>query len=626
VSTTSPAASRIGGPGEQPDGAWAVLRRGLALSPEITRGLRLTLLIALVSTIGRVVVPIAVQQTIDRGIRGPDGPRPGLVLVLCAAAAGGLVVTAVAAYVANRRIFRATEAGLASLRTRAFRHIHDLSTLTQNTERRGALVARVTTDVDTVSTFVQWGGLLLLTASGQLLVATVLMLIYSWPLALLVWACFLPLFALFRLLQRRVSAAYAQVRQRVGDMLAAISESIVGADTIRAYAVEHRTQERVDAAVAAHRRAAIRAQVTVAVSFSGGVLVSGLVVAAVVGLGTVLGVNGRLTLGELVAFLFLVQLFTGPVQIGTEVLNELQNAAAGWRRVMAVLDTPADVADPGDAGVELPRGPVDVRFEHVWFAYPGGPAVLRDVDLALPPRARIAVVGETGSGKTTLAKLLTRLMDPTSGRVLLDGVDLREVRFSSLRERVVLVPQEGFLVDDTLHANIVWGSEHRAEHRAGHRADRDDVVLALGELGLLDWAERLPHGLDTQVGQRGEALSAGERQLVALARAYLADPDLLVLDEATSAVDPATEVRLARALESVTRGRTSVAIAHRLSTAEAADLVVVVEAGEIADVGPHHELLGRSPVYQRLHASWAAQQRGSRADRVPAGADGRIDA
>jgi ATP-binding cassette subfamily B protein len=626
VSTTSPAASRIGGPGEQRDGAWAVLRRGLALSPEITGGLRLTLLIALVSTIGRVVVPIAVQQTIDRGIRGPDGPRPGLVLVLCAAAAGGLVVTAVAAYVANRRIFRATEAGLASLRTRAFRHIHDLSTLTQNTERRGALVARVTTDVDTVSTFVQWGGLLLLTASGQLLVATVLMLIYSWPLALLVWACFLPLFALFRVLQRRVSAAYAQVRQRVGDMLAAISESIVGADTIRAYAVEHRTQERVDAAVAAHRRAAIRAQVTVAVSFSGGVLVSGLVVAAVVGLGTVLGVNGRLTLGELVAFLFLVQLFTGPVQIGTEVLNELQNAAAGWRRVMAVLDTPADVADPGDAGVELPRGPVDVRFEHVWFAYPGGPAVLRDVDLALPPRARIAVVGETGSGKTTLAKLLTRLMDPTSGRVLLDGVDLREVRFSSLRERVVLVPQEGFLVDDTLQANIVWGSEPRAEHRAGHRADRDDVVLALGELGLLDWAERLPHGLDTQVGQRGEALSAGERQLVALARAYLADPDLLVLDEATSAVDPATEVRLARALESVTRGRTSVAIAHRLSTAEAADLVVVVEAGEIADVGPHHELLGRSPVYQRLHASWAAQQRGSRADRVPAGADGRIDA
>ena len=604
-------------------GAWGVLRRGIQLSPEITNGLTVTLLVALVSTAGRVLVPIAVQQTIDRGIRGPDGPRPSLVLALCGVAAAGLVVTAVSAYVANRRIFRSTEAGLATLRTLAFRHIHDLSTLTQNSERRGTLVARVTTDVDTISTFVQWGGLLLVTSSGQLLVATVLMAIYSWPLALLVWACFLPLFLGFRIVQPRVSAAYALVRERIGEMLAAISESVVGADTIRAYAVEERTQGRVDATVAGHARAAIRAQITVAVVFSGGVLVSGLVVAAVVGVGTVLGVAGDLTLGELVAFLFLVQLFTGPVQIGTEVLNELQNAAAGWRRVLAVLDTPADVADPGELGAVLPRGPISVRFEHVWFAYPGGPPVLRDVDLDLPPRARIAVVGETGSGKTTLAKLLTRLMDPTGGRVLADGVDLRNVRFSSLRERIVLVPQEGFLVDATLRANITWGSDHR-EHRRRGRGGRDEAVAALTELGLLEWVEQLPHGLDTQVGQRGEALSAGERQLVALARAYLADPDLLVLDEATSAVDPATEVRLGRALEGLSRGRTSVAIAHRLATAEAADLVVVVEAGEVVDVGRHPELLGRSPVYQRLHASWAAQQRSG--GPVAASTDGRIDA
>jgi len=283
--------------------------------------------------------------------------------------------------------------------------------------------------------------------------------------------------------------------------------------------------------------------------------------------------------------------------------------------------------------VPSPRGPATLELRDVAYHYPDGPPVLLDIDLRVPPGASVAVVGATGSGKTTIAKLVARFMDPTAGAVLLDGVDLRDIPVDQLRRRVVLVPQEGFLVDDTLRANIAWGSDHRADpSRAAQRgvAGRDGVLLALTELGLLEWAEQLPHGLDTQVGQRGESLSAGERQLVALARAYLADPDLLVLDEATSAVDPATEVRLQRALDGATRGRTSVAIAHRLSTAEAADLVVVVEAGEVVDVGPHRDLVQRSPVYRRLHASWAAQQRPS-APAAAAGAgspnpDGRIDA
>jgi len=599
VSGRSPGASSVMQVASR-GGVVETVRTGLAVSPEITRGVWVTGLLALVSTAGRVVVPVAVQQTVDRGINGPQGVRPGLVLALVLAAAVGVAVTGFSSYAANVRIFRATEAGLATLRTKAFRHVHDLSVLSQNAERRGALVSRVTSDVDTISTFVQWGGLLLVLSTGQLLVATVLMAVYSWQLTLLVWGCFLPLFLAFRPLQRIVSRAYGQVREQVGDMLGAISESVVGADTIRAYGVEGRTQERIDGAVGRHARTASRAQVLVAVSFTGGVLVSGLVVAAVVGVGLATGVDGSLTLGELLAFLFLVQLFTGPVQMGTEVLNELQNAVAGWRRVLAVLETPADVADPGAGGRALPRGPIACRFEGVWFSYPGGEPVLRGIDLELPPRARVAVVGETGSGKTTLAKLLTRLADPQRGRVLLDGVDLREIRFASLRERVVLVPQEGFLLDDTLAANIAWGRPGTGD---------DAVRLALTELGLLDWAQSLPHGIATEVGQRGESLSAGERQLVALARAYLADPDLLVLDEATSAVDPATEVRLQRALDGVTQGRTSVAIAHRLSTAEAADVVVVVDAGEIVDVGPHTELLTRCVVYQRLHASWTAQQR-----------------
>jgi len=576
------------------------VRRGLRASPEITRGLGVTLAIALVSTIGRVVVPVAVQQTIDRGIRGGDGPRPGFVLAMAGLAAAGVALTAVSAYATNLRIFRATEAGLASLRTAAFRHVHDLSVLSQNTERRGALVARVTTDVDTISTFVQFGGLLLVLSAGQLAVATVLMAIYSWPLAVLVWVCFLPLFASLHLLQRMVSRAYTAVRARVGDMLGAVSESVVGADTIRAHGIEERTQRRIDEAVGAHARAAVRAQVLVAFSFTSGVLLSGLVVAAVVGVGTWLGVAGHLTLGRLLAFLFLVQLFTAPVQLGTEVLNELQNAVAGWGRVLAVLETPADVPDPGADGVDLPHGPVPVVFEDVSYAYPGGPPVLRDVHLRLPAGSRVAVVGETGSGKTTLAKLLTRLMDPTSGRVLVAGVDLRRVRFASLRERVVMVPQEGFLLDATLGDNIAWGLPGAGE---------DDVHRALADLGLTEWADGLAHGLRTEVGQRGESLSAGERQLVALARAYLADPDLLVLDEATSSVDPATEVRLQRALDGLARARTSVAVAHRLSTAEAADVVVVVDAGAVVDVGGHHELLARCDVYRRLHASWSAQHR-----------------
>jgi ATP-binding cassette subfamily B protein len=288
------------------------------------------------------------------------------------------------------------------------------------------------------------------------------------------------------------------------------------------------------------------------------------------------------------------------VQVGTEVLNEAQNAIAGWRRVLGVIDTEPDVADP-ESGVVLPRGPIDVEFCRVGFAYPGGPEVLHDVDLFIAPRARVAVVGETGSGKTTFAKLLTRLMDPTRGEVRLDGVPLTGIRFSSLRERVVMVPQDGFLFDASLGENIRYGRPDATDR---------DIVRALGELGLADWLESLPRGLDTPVGQRGESLSAGERQLVALARAYLADPDLLVLDEATSAVDPATEVRLAKALEGLTRGRTAISIAHRLSTAEAADEVIVFDQGRVVQRGPHRDLVAQDGAYARLHASWTSQQRG----------------
>jgi len=577
--------------------AWTTIRRGLALSPEIRDGLPLTLLLALVATAGRVVVPVAVQQTIDRGFGAATGAGVDSRFVTTMVTLGVLAVaaTAVAAFAMNARLFRASEAGLATLRVTAFRHVHDLSVQTQNTERRGSLVSRVTSDVDSLSLFLQWAGVFLIVATGQLLLATVVMAVYSWQLTLVVWAAFLPLVLALRALQRRLARAYLVVRERVGAMLAAIAESVVGAQVVRAYGIEQRTGERIDAAIDAHRAAAVRAQAFSVGAFSTGEVVAGVANAAVVVVGVLLGLAGDITAGRLVAFLFLVALFVQPVQLGTEMLNEMQNAIAGWRRVLGVVDTPADVSDPGPGGRDLPARAVAVDFDRVCYAYPGGPPVLQEVDLHIPAGQHVAVVGETGSGKSTFVKLLTRLMDPSSGRVLIDGVDLRQVRFASLRRRVVLVPQEGFLFNDTLAANLRYGRPD---------ASPADLTEALEDLGLGDWLDSLPRGLQTRVGQRGESLSVGERQFVALARARLADPDLLVLDEATSAVDPATEVRLARALRALSEGRTSVTIAHRLSTAEAADRVLVFHAGRLVQDGSHASLIGTDGVYARLHRAW----------------------
>lgn len=581
-------------------GAIATLRRGVHFSPELKDGLGVTLVLALIASIGQVVVPVAVQRTIDHGLNGPNGPDVSYAVQMGLAAGAAIILAGWASYLMTARLFTSSERGLATLRIKAFRHVHDLPLLTQNTERRGALVSRVTSDVDQISQFLVFGGLLFIVSVGQVLVATVVMLFYSWQLAIVVWVCFLPLFLSLRYFQRKLSAAYGVVRQQVGVMLSAISEPVVGAAVVRSYAVEDRTQERIDHAIDEYKAASTRAQGFTAFSFSLGGVSAGLANAGVIVVGVWLGFADEITAGEVLAFAFLVSLFVGPVQMGTQILTDAQNAVASWRRVIGILDTPADLVDPGPDGRVLPPGPVDVRFEDVTFAYPGGPPVLRDIRLDLAAGTRVAVVGETGSGKSTIAKLLTRLMDPSEGAVLLDGIDVRQISAASMRRSVVLVPQEGFLFDDTIGANVRYGRLDATD---------DDILAAAADLGLGDWLAGLPAGIATRVGQRGESMSAGERQLVALWRAQLADPDLLVLDEATSAVDPALEMRIGRALDRLMSGRTSVTIAHRLTTAENADEVIVVDKGRIVQRGPHAALVQQEgSVYAGLHASWVAQQ------------------
>ena len=351
--------------------------------------------------------------------------------------------------------------------------------------------------------------------------------------------------------------------------------------------------------------------------FPSGELFGILTTAAVLLVGMAIGPEGGLTVGTLVAFAFLVTIFLEPVAEFTEILDMTQQAVAGWKKVLDVLDTPVEVEDPRP-GLTLPARALDIELDRVSFAYHGGPPVLTEVSAAIPAGTKVALVGTTGSGKTTLAKLLIRLADPTGGAIRVAGVDLRQVSLASLRSALVMVPQDGFLFDTSVADNVRMG---RPE--AGDR----EVRAAFEALGLGGWVDALPRGVHTRVGERGDYLSVGERQLVALARGYLADPGCLILDEATSAVDPATEVALRNAIERLTEGRTALTIAHRLATAEHADLILVLERGRLVqqlgieslvlalvgggdgagDQGRGHVAVGQDPVVEAAQTEGVAQ-------------------
>jgi ATP-binding cassette, subfamily B, bacterial len=578
-------------------GAWAVLRRGISGSPELRRGLAFTVVISLGVTVASLMTPILVQQVFDHGFSPRF--RPGFVYGICAGALGLVALTYVAARAAARRLVRASEGALMDLRVGTFEHIHRLSIAEQSEEKRGVFVARVTADVDALQQFMEWGGIAWIISLAQAAGALALMLIFSWQLALTVMAMVGPLLLVVWSMQARLTRAFNLARTRVGEMLSEVSESVMGAAVVRAYGLEEHTDRKVKRAIDQRYRAEVVAHFRAATLWPTSSIFYGVSLSIVVVLGATYGRRWGLTFGRVTAFLFLADVFLHVFTDLPEVYSETQTAIAGWRKILTILDLPVEVVEPRP-GVEVTPGALSVRTEQIRFSYREGGPVLRGVSFHVPAGAHVAIVGETGCGKTTFAKLLTRLADPTEGRIEVGGVSLREVSPTSRRTAIRMVPQDGFLFDWTIRDNVKAGREGATD---------EEVRTAFGELGLSAWAASLPDGLNTRAGERGEQLSVGERQLVALARAQIANPGLLILDEATSAVDPATEQRITEALRRMSAGRTTVTIAHRLSTAEQADRVFVFDAGRIVEEGDHDELVAAGGAYARLYDSWLGNTR-----------------
>jgi ATP-binding cassette subfamily B protein len=484
---------------------------------------------------------------------------------------------------------------LADLRIRLFRHLQRLSLGFYERTRAGVIISRLTNDVEAIDQLVTDGVTSLVQNSLTLLGTAILLFILDWRLALATLAV-IPLMSIATVLFRvRSTRAYRAVRERLGLVTATLAEDIAGMRVVQAFTREDATTRNFKEVTERYRDSNMETVVLNGLYFPFVDLLSSIALAVVLGYGGHLYFNGDVTLGTLFAFMLYVQNFFDPVQQLSQLYNTFLSATAALDKIMDVMEEEPEVLDRAGAQ-PLPEVEGDVRFEGVRFSYSKGGEVLHGLDLDVPAGTTVALVGHTGAGKSTIAKLLARFYDPTEGRITIDGNDLRDVTQASLRHQLGIVPQEGFLFAGTVTDNIKFGRPD---------ATSQQVVRAAQTVGAHDFILRLEDGYETQLQERGSRLSLGQRQLIAVARALLADPHILILDEATSSVDIGTERKIEQALRILLAGRTAFIIAHRLSTIRDADLIVVLEHGQIIEQGNHDELLAKRGLYTSLYGDWA---------------------